>query len=297
MKSIRWIAPAVLISAGAFGQSAPRLEFEVASIRPTAPQDAAVQQMKLGAHIDGAQVTINSLSLKDYIRIAYKLKHYQVIAPDWTAADRFDIAAKLPEGGNRDQVPDMLQTLLEDRFKLKTHNENREFPVYALVAAKGGLKLKESAVDPTAADVPAPAARPATNVNVNAGARGVNIDFGGGSYFSFADNKLEGRKLTMAQFADAIGRFTDRPVVDMTDTKGLYDVTLNLTQEDYMAMLIRSAVSAGVQLPPQALMLLEHNSGDSLTSSLQAAGLKLDARKAPLPVLVVDKMEKVATDN
>jgi len=158
------------------------------------------------------------------------------------------------------------------------------------------VKLKESPVD---AEPEAAPGAPAANVNVTAsgGARGVTINLGKGAYFAFADNKLEAKKLTMAAFSDTLARFMDKPVIDMTDLKGTYDITLNFTQEDYMAMLIRSAISAGVALPPQALKMLELSSGDSLASGLQLVGLKLDTRKAPLPVLVVDKIEKAPTAN
>jgi uncharacterized protein (TIGR03435 family) len=292
MNAFRCIVPAVLAAAAAFGQT-PRPEFEVASIHPTDQSNPA--QVNVGVHIDGAQVNITYFALKDYIRVAYKLKDYQVVGPDWMASQRFDISAKLPAGATREQVPDMLKSLIEDRFKLKTHMDSKEFPVYALIPAKGGIKLKESPVD----DDTAAAGAPAPNVNVTAtgGARGVTIDLGRGAYFAFADNKLEAKKLTMQAFCDTLARFMDKPVVDMTDLKGTYDITLNFTPEDYTAMLIRSAISAGVTLPPQALKALEFSSGDSLASALQLVGLKLDSRKAPLPVLVVDKIDKNPTEN
>jgi uncharacterized protein (TIGR03435 family) len=292
MNAIRCLVPAVLAAAAAFGQT-PRPEFEVASIHPTDQSNQA--QVNVGVHIDGAQVNITYFSLKDYIRVAYKLKDYQIAGPDWIGSERYDISAKLPSGGARDQVPEMLKSLLEDRFKIKSHMDSKEFPVYALIAAKGGVKLKESPVD---AETEAPGT-PATNVNVTAsgGARGVTINLGEGAYFAFADNKLEAKKLTMVAFCDTLARFMDKPVIDMTELKGAYDITLNFTQEDYTAMLIRSAISAGVALPPQALKMLELSSGDSLASGLQLVGLKLDSRKAPLPVLVVDKIEKTPTAN
>src|SRR5205085_1457648 len=97
----------------------------------------------------------------------------------------------------------------------------------------------------------------AVNVAVTGGRGGVNINYGRGSYFAFGDNRLEVKKLTFANLAETLARFVDRPVVDMTETQGNYDFTLQFTQEDYMAMLIRSAIAAGVALPPQALKLLE----------------------------------------
>ena len=268
-----------------------RLEFEVASIRPSPP--ATQGQVQVGLHVDGAMIRINYLNLKDYIAMAYQMKLYQVIGPEWLASDaeRFDISAKLPEKSNRSQVDQMLRSLLQDRFQLKTHTESKEFPVYALVLGKSALQLKESPPDNVDAD--------AGQVNVAAGGsrNGVSVNLGNGSSFGFSNNQLEARKLTMLSFADTLSRFMDRPVVDMTGLTGNYDFTLKLTEEDYQAMLIRSAVAAGVNLPPQALRVLDNASDESLFSAVESQGLKLERRKEPLPVLVVDHMEKVPTSN
>ena len=140
MSLIRCFVPALVAVAAAFGQT-PRPEFEVASIRAT--DQSNPQQVSVGVHVDGAQVNITYFSLKDYIRVAYRLKDYQVLGPDFIASDRFDIAAKLPAGASRDQVPEMLKSLLEERFHIQSHMDTKEFPVYALIEAKGGFKLKE----------------------------------------------------------------------------------------------------------------------------------------------------------
>jgi uncharacterized protein (TIGR03435 family) len=92
-------------------------------------------------------------------------------------------------------------------------------------------------------------------------------------------------------------RFNDKPVVDMTGLTGTYDISLTFSPEDYQAMLIRSAIYAGVTLPPQALRALEGVSGDTLFAALQTVGLKLESRKAPLEVLVVDSVSKTPTEN
>ena len=278
----------VLVCSAAFAQSS---EFEVASIKPSAP---VVDRVNVGVHVDGAQVRCTYLSLKDYIRMAYNVKDHQIVGPDWIASDRFDIAAKVPEGG-RDKIREMLQALLKDRFHMKFHNDTKEFPVYALGVGKGGPRMKESPLDP---EEPAPeGGRGAVNVTASGGRGGVVVNMGRGSFFNFSDNKLVGKKLTMAQFAATLERFMDRPVVDMTGLAPSYDFTLDFTPEDYRAMQIRSAIAAGVVLPPQAMKLLEGNSGDSLFSAIAALGLKLDTRKAPVEVLVVDEMLKTPTEN
>jgi len=286
------IRSAILGVAGAavlFAQTAPpRPEFEVASIKPStvAPTGA---QVHVGVQIDGAQVHCTYLSVRDYIRIAYRVKEHQVIGPDWLASERFDIHAKLPAGATRDQVPEMLQTLLEARFQIKMHRDSKEFPVYGVVVGKGGLKLKESPLDPeTQAGV---------NVTAEGGARGTTINFGRGAYFTLADNRFEARKLTMAQLADSVGRFVERPVVDMTELTGTYDLTLEFTPEEYRTLLIRTALSAGVALPPEVMKFLEGASDESLFKGLQALGLKLESRKAPLEVLVIDSASKTPIEN
>jgi uncharacterized protein (TIGR03435 family) len=271
--------------------------FEVASIRPSAPPGP--ERMDVGVHIDGARVSCTALSLKDYIAAAYQLKIHQIVGPDWMGGDRFDINAKLPSGAKEAQVPDMLKALLADRFQMKAHPDTKDFPVYALVVAKGGLKIKESTPDPDdhVGDPGEKPKAPATNVTGSGGRGGVHIEYGHGSFFTLADNKFIARKLPMASFIDVLGRFEDRPVVDMTGLTGSYDFDLEFTQEDYMAMLIRSAIAAGVVLPPEALRALSGSSGDSLLNALEKLGLKLETRKAPLEVLVIDHIEKTPTEN
>src|SRR5207253_2366492 len=127
---------------------------EVASIR-TAEQitPAMIQAGKLhvGMKIDAGKVDIGYLSLRELIPMAYDVKPFQVTGPDWLSAQRFDILAKLPEGATKEQVPAMLRALLEERFKLKAHRENKEQPVYSLEVAKGGPKFKEA---PAPTDAP-----------------------------------------------------------------------------------------------------------------------------------------------
>src|SRR5690242_13058881 len=118
-----------------------RPEFEVASIKPSPAQ--MPNQAAIGLHIDGSQVRMAYLPLRDYLAMAYHVRVNQIVGPDWMTTERFDIAAKLPEGGKADQIREMLQTLLEQRFQMKVRRDQKEFPVYGLVVAKGGLKTKE----------------------------------------------------------------------------------------------------------------------------------------------------------
>lgn len=283
----RCLIACLLLSVVTFAQARP--EFEVASIRPSSEQ---VTQVNVGLRITGTQVRIAYMSLKDYIGMAYSVRPNQISGPDWVAQQRFDIVATIPASGSPAQVPAMLQALLADRFQLKVHRESKEFPVYALTVAKGGLKIKESPASPDTA------ARPAgINVAATGTGAGVAVDMGGGSSFALGNNKLEVRKMTMTAFADMLTRFVDRPVVDMTAQKGVYDMTLDLSSEDYTATLVRSAINQGVVLPPQALRVLETASADPFSAPLQQVGLVLDSRRAPLDVIVVDSALKTPTEN
>jgi uncharacterized protein (TIGR03435 family) len=159
------------------------------------------------------------------------------------------------------------------------------------VLAKGGLKMQALPPDPEEAT------RRAVNVSASGGPGGVMLDFGYGASFSLANSKFEVKKVTLADFAQALTRFADRPVLDMTSSPGRFDFTVDLTPEDYRAILIRSAVNAGVTLPPEALRMLDGFSGESSFLALQSVGLKLESRKAPLEVLIVDSVSKTPTEN
>src|SRR5258707_999126 len=101
----------------------------------------------------------------------------------------------------------------------------------------------------------------------------------------------------MTQLAECLSRFMDKPVVDQTSLKGTYDLTLELSSEDYRAMELRGAIAAGVTFSAETLKALELSSNDSLFSAMQKMGMKLESRKAPLEVLVIDSIRKTPTEN
>lgn len=284
----RILALLVLSSSIAFAQSQP--EFEVASIRPSTEE---ANQVRAGLRITGSEIVIAYLTLRDYVAMAYRVKPNQIVGPEWLTQPRFDIAAKIPDGVAPARIPEMMQALLASRFQMKTHHEMKEFNVYALTVAKSGLRIKEAeALPPPPSDKP----QPFTVAATGSGA-GVAVDLGDGSSFSLGNNKLELKRMTMTAMAETLTRFVDRPVLDMTNVTGRYDVTLDVTPEDYTALMIRSAINAGVVLPPQALRLLDNAPGDPLSPALQKSGLALEPRKAPLDVIVVDASSKTPTEN
>jgi uncharacterized protein (TIGR03435 family) len=287
-------AVAAVVPVLAVAQAAPqRLQFEAASVRPTPTADLGV---KIGMHADGAQMRFDFLSLRDLTRIAWQVKDYQILGPDWIASERYTVTAKVPAGNfTEEQKREMLQNLLIDRFGLKYHREKKEFAVYALEQGKNGVKMKETPADAGGEAAPAPKS---LDISASGSERGVYVDLGGGAYFSFADNKFVGHKITMPRIVDSLAMYLDKPLIDETGLPAdqPYELTLAITPEDYRVMLIRSGIHAGVQLPPQALQIAE-GPIDSFYSALDTAGLKLESKRAPVDVIVVDSANKTPTEN
>src|SRR5215471_2104050 len=274
-------------AAMAFGQ-APAAEpaFEVASIKPAPPITALAAQIQsgklhVGMSIDGARVDIGFVSLADLIPMAYRVKPYQVTGPDWMRQERFDIQAKIPDGVSKDQVPEMMQALLAERFKLAIHHDKKDLPVYALVVGKGGPKLKESPADDTPAiestapgvtplpPPPPPAGggpgapgprtiaigAPDGQMKITQSGRGAVITGGpnGNMKMTVGENgamRMEMSKVKMSALADMLAPFVDRPVVDETELKGNYQLALELPMQDLMKMaMARAPELAGLAGP------------------------------------------------
>jgi uncharacterized protein (TIGR03435 family) len=289
MRTTLSAAGCLLIAAStAFAQTKPA--FEVASIRPSADQ---VTGVRMGFQATGSQVRVTAMSIKDYVGIAYGTRPQQIEGPDWIGSQRFDVVATIPDGVPGSEVPAMLRTLLEDRFQMKVHRESKDLPVYVLGVSKAGARLTESKVDPNAP------AEPAGTVNVSGGGNstGVGVNIGGGRSFAIADNQVQIRGMQMRDVAEVLTRFVDRVVVDQTGLTKTYDITLELTPDEFNAIRIRSAVNAGVPLPPQAMRLLDNASPDTLSAPLSKFGITFEAKKAPLEVVVIDSVLKAPTEN
>ena len=261
--------------------------FEVASIRPS--PDGPPATGAAGVQITKERVHFGFLSLRDYLMIAYGVPPQRVTAPDWVSTTRFDISATFPGGATPEQFPELVKNLLRERFKLQAHLEKRESPVYVLEVAPGGLK---------ATRVPDEAPKDAPLTITGSGSRdGVTADLGDGAYLEFKNDKFEAKRVTMRILSETLGRFVDRPILDQTNLDGRYDIKFAVAQEDYMPMLVRSAVNAGVTLPPQAMAALDLPSMGSVENGLKSLGLVLAPRRSPLDVLVVDSIEKTPTEN
>src|SRR5262249_38269284 len=133
------------ICAAAFAQAQPsKLSFEVASIKPAEPSPA--NQIRIGMSADAGVLRYTNVSIKDCMRVGFRVKDFQTEVPDWLDGIRYDLVARLPAGSTQDEIPDMLQSLLADRFKLTLHRDSKEHAIYALIVGKGGAKLKPAEI-------------------------------------------------------------------------------------------------------------------------------------------------------
>src|SRR3954470_22650076 len=113
MKLLCLSAVALLVATSASAQTpTPKLEFEVASVKPFSINTNGVDSVTLGAKVDGAQVRMVGLTMRDLLASAYRVKLYLVMGPEWMATERYDINAKIPEGVSPEKLPEMLQALL-----------------------------------------------------------------------------------------------------------------------------------------------------------------------------------------
>lgn len=225
-------------------------EFEAVSVKPSkAATDSSSTQSNQG------RFTATNVTLKNLIVRAYDLKDYQLEGPDWLSSLRFDVVAKYPEALPKDRekynaaLQAMMREMLSERFKLAAHRDQKTFSVYALVVSKPGIKFKQ---------VPDSDSHNSSSNNTH----------------------FVGTCISVAMFADFLARRMDLPVIDMTDLKGFYNLTLDWVPE--------SKADAPVDLP----------SGLTLRDAIQEQlGLKLESRQAPLEILIVDHAEKVPTEN
>jgi uncharacterized protein (TIGR03435 family) len=209
----------------------------------------------------GGKLVMHNVPMRVLIMFAYHLRAEAVSGPAWLDSERYDVIAKAAQTSVPDDLRRMLQTLLTERFKLGVHTEQKPMPVYALVLGKSGAKLQRS----EAAILSEQRCVPAEGV---AGQKHVMC-----------------RHMTMAVLADNLQELSPRdfpiPVIDQTGLSGPFDFKLDWT-------------------PAARLPVADTEPAPGLTvfQAVEAQlGLKLESRKLPLPVIVVDHVERVPVEN
>lgn len=275
----------VMTAALTRAQPKSKLSFEVASVKRNASAD---NRLTLGPR-PGGRFTATNVTLKMLLGIAYNVRDENISGgPDWISTIRWNIEAKAeansipagvgpwPDSANPDHpLTQMLQSLIEDRFLLKMHRETKEIPIYELLVAKTGSKMKLSA-DQESSDIPAPAK------GASSPPRGM---------MRMGRDSLEGNGIPIARLAQILSERSvlGRPVIDHTDLKGLYDFKLQWTPDS-----AQGAVSLSATEPPQPPADI---SGPSIFTAMQEQlGLKLQPAKGPAEVLIIDSIQ-MPTEN
>ena len=250
----------------AFAQSAdaPAPAFDVASVKasqpgpPGEPGRGGVRVRRDNIQVSPGSVTMRSVTLKSAIRWAWHVSEFQVSGPDWLDSERFEITGKAPGPATEEQLRLMMQTLLRERFKLVLHRQTKELSAYVLVVGKNGPKVRETKTEGEA------------SIDINQRQLSVNV-----------------QRAPVSQLIDMMSNLLRAPVIDMTGLTGRYDLTLNVAK--YVGdMAARGQSIDSAPADPVALvsMILQ----DEL-------GLKLEARKMPLELVIVDRAEKVPVEN
>ena len=231
-------------------QTPAPLAFEVVSIKKGESPMVALRagsRKFVGTRIDAAHAEFPSVLLQTLITRAYNIKPFQISGPQGLTTEYYDISAKLPEGSKVDQVPEMLKTMLKDRFKMTAHFDTKEFPVYALVVGRDGPKFSPKPAD----------------------------------YDAASKGPLE--PMTMDSYTNWL--IVDRPVLNETGLQGEYmlDSTAPLRVRMEIARAEVQARREGVEPPA--------SEPGGIFAIVQKLGLKLEPRKVPMPLLVVDHID------
>ena len=259
-----------LVAAIAWGQRTDAPSFEVASVKPVPPhENRAWRRPILGVD----RVELYNATLWYCISYAYGTKSYQMFGPDWLRQARYDIVAKGPAGARREELPKMMQSLLEHRFNLQAHRESREIPVLVLTAGKAGPHLEEAGPE--------------------------SGDGQGGAAVSMAAAEDGGERLTikgggMATLVNTLTGLLGRPVVDQTGLTSRYNFSLEFSRSETAGPDATGGFNEPPPLPPPPAGA---EPGPSIYTSIQQLGLRLLPKTLPMNVLVIDRADKVPIEN
>ncbi len=271
----------------------PKPSFEVASIKPT---DTCLQKFPGGIMFDpptfqgGFYKGCNSL--KKFMEEAYQTDNYRIEGgPSWVDGASYRIEAKTNPATDKNQMHLMLQSLLEERFKLKLRRESREMQVYSLVVAKDGPKLLKAKLDENGNQVdavPQPSSPEASSEKTKPAGKGKRDWRLSPQLFGYGDGpdgqmEFWATAISVTRFADWLIELTDRKVIDKTGITGLYDINFKWANDR-----LNQTKNNGTGANP-----LPEISGPSLFKAFQdQLGLKLELDKVTFEFIVIDSAEK-----
>jgi len=288
----------------AFGQDKPgpnesgqrQLTFEAASVKPAALPTgiaALIFQARGGpGSADPERITYTNIPMRQLLMIAYGLTQpYQLQGPSSLDDDKYDIAAKIPAGATREQFNVMLQNLLMERFHLKVRHDSRTEASYELVVARSGLKMREAVQTPGPEQEPVgrggvPLSKDKDGLPQLAPGRSTRARL----LLPNGSTRISGRMQSIEDILTMCRNQAGRPVVDKTGLSGRYDFNLDFKREGMEIRTYGTAAAAPAGDPSDP-------APDFVTAVEQQLGLKLEEKKAPVDVLVVEHVEKVPTEN
>ena len=255
--------------------AAGKPEFEVASLKP-APSGARRRLMpwQFQAGIEGGpgRVTMHNRALVDLVAGAYRVHADMVSGPAWASEQLYDLDAKLPPGANYAEAAGMLKTLLEERFKLILHEEQRAEQGYNLEVAHGGPRLKAWVPDP--GDVQRTPQEQVQDMVADLTANGLS-----GGLAPVATGKS-----SMANLAGVLSSYLKCPVADATGVSGEYDLDLRVPVRDLFSRAMPNGQDGG-------------EPSDSLVDGLAKLGLRLKATRVQVKALVIDHAQRLPEPN
>ena len=262
--------------------------FEVAAIKPSAPPIQFSGREGGPGSSDPGRVRWSNSTLKALLTFAYNMQSYQIEGPEWLNIDMFDVTATLPLGATRDQMRVMVQNLLAERFGMRAHRDRKEMPSYVLTVSKGGPRMKLSGPENQAAAEarrgPPPMGKDGFP-EIAAFGKGVLIQFRRGAA------KLTCNRCSIPVLTEQLAQQLDKPVTDSTGLTDTYDFTLVYEPEF-------RAGPGMVGPPPAPPGGADGEPASPLQSAIQAQlGLKLEAKKSSVDIVVIDSIEKMPTGN
>lgn len=268
----------------AFSWAALGQTFEAASVK-AAPQanPAGRSTMRGGPGTgDPGEITYTNVTLSTVIQRAYDVKAYQVAGPEWIGSKHYSVVAKVPAGATKEQFGIMLQNLLAERFELALHRETKDLPGFELAIGKQRSKLKPSTESDSAGQAGG-TSPPKTDANgypqLDSPGMAMMEGVRGRAVVTF----LTARAQPVAALVELLSKEFRQPILDNTGLTGRFDFTLEFAPQ-----------------PPGTLTTAVpvEDAGADLTSAVeQQLGLKLNGRKVPVEVVVIDRGNPVPTGN
>jgi uncharacterized protein (TIGR03435 family) len=269
-----WTGFFLLVAGCARGQASAKEEFEVATVKPFAPYPNGWWEVRTEggpSTSDPNRIRYFNLTFKSLVAAAYGVGTFMISGPAWIDSERCVIEATIRPGATNEQVNQMLQTLLLDRFKMTLHRETRIVTVYDVTLLKKGPKLREFAET-----APAPAEGKLSTTEKD----GFIRIRPGPLPVAWGDGHIFGGGQTVSQLVNYLSDELKALVVDKTGLTGRYDYNLEFSRSP--------SAAAGDQAD---------SAPDFITAVKDQLGLKLESKKGAVDVLVIDHMEKTPAAN